>query len=125
MDILADILLLVGALGLAAHCLVLSRRLRALARSDEGLGATIETLSQRVDALTRTAARATEEAEAAAARLATLTREAERREGELSFLLAGLGEEGDEADAPDTPPPGAVPRFERPPAALRGVGAAS
>ena len=89
-DAISDILLIAGALGLAAHCWVLSRRLKALGRSDAGLGATIATLTERVEALTRTTETATAEAEGAGARLAALIEEADRREGELSVILAGL-----------------------------------
>lgn len=106
MEIVADALLIVGAFGLAGYCLLLSRRLRRLARSDDGLGATIQQLSARVDSLTRTAAAATEAADAAASRLAALLEEADRREADLSFALAGLGEE-----AP--PPRPAGPVFAR------------
>ena len=93
----SDILLIAGSLGLAVYCWVLSRRLRALGRSDAGLGATIAALSERVEALTRTTQAATAEAESAAGRLAALIEEADRHEGELSVILAGLTDMDDYA----------------------------
>ena len=93
METISDILLIAGAFGLAGHCILLSHRLRRLARSDAGLGATIAALSERVDVLSTTAAQATQSAEAAGERLAALLAEAERREADLAFTLAGLGGE--------------------------------
>ena len=113
MDLISDILLICGAFGLALYCLTLSRRLQALGRSDAGLGATIEALSDRVDQLTQAAGKATADAEAAAGRLGKLTEEARRREGELAFLLAGMGDESIDEGADEVAPPAkpAEPRF--------------
>lgn len=89
MSLLSDILLIVGTIGLTIYCTILSRRLRALGRSDTGLGETISNLSMQVDKLTATAEQAIRDTENAADRLVALNEEAERREGELAFLLAG------------------------------------
>ena len=91
-DAISDALLIAGALGLAAYCWVLSRRLRALGRADAGLGATIASLTERVELLTRTTDAAIVEADAACERLAALVEEADRHEGELAVILAGLSD---------------------------------
>ena len=99
-DTISDILLIGGALGLAFYCWILSRRLKALGRSDEGLGATLKDLGERIEALRRTTDAATEEAASAGTRLAALIEEADRHEGELAVILAGLTDMDDlEAEA--------------------------
>ena len=91
-ETVSDILLIAGSFGLAAYCWVLSRRLRRLAKTDEGMGASIAALAGKVDSLHETVRVATSEADSAAERLGKLIEEADRHEGELSVLMAGLSD---------------------------------
>ncbi|KIT14287.1 hypothetical protein [Jannaschia aquimarina] len=104
MALISDVFLVLGALGLAYYCLQLSRRLKTLATSDGGLGQSVAVLGEQIEALQQNAARATAEAEAASDRLSRLIQDAEEREGELSVLIAGLGDL-DEFIAPEPPEP--------------------
>ncbi|MFB2531491.1 hypothetical protein ACEYYA_04910 [Paracoccus sp. p3-h83] len=77
MQMIADFLLAVGALGAATYCMILSRRLRQLNRLEDGMGGAIAVLSLQVDELKRALDQAQATAAAAEQRLTHLTREAE------------------------------------------------
>ncbi|WP_205961608.1 hypothetical protein [Pararhodobacter oceanensis] len=53
MDFLSDILLTTAAIGAAAYCYILSKRLKALASLEGGMGSAIAVLSAQVDDLTK------------------------------------------------------------------------
>ena len=93
MDLISDVLLAMGAFGVAGYCWALSRRLRGLARADAAMGPAVDALSERIDALAEAADAATARAEEVAERLSTLIQEARTREDELAFALAAAGDD--------------------------------
>jgi len=86
MDLIADGLLIAGALSAAFYCFVLSRRVRRLANLDDGLGAAIAQLSRQVDDM-RKALQATQAtSEGALAALSARISDAEALAGRLEEL---------------------------------------
>jgi len=90
MELIADILLGAGALGAAAYCLVLSRRLAAFTRLESGMGGAIAVLSAQVDDMTRALDRARGAANGSAEALEGRTRRAEQAAERLELLLASM-----------------------------------
>ncbi|AMY68033.1 DUF6468 domain-containing protein [Frigidibacter mobilis] len=90
MELIADILLGAGALGAAAYCLVLSRRLAAFTRLESGMGSAIAVLSAQVDDMTRALDRARGAATSSADALEGRTRRAEQVAERLELLLASM-----------------------------------
>lgn len=99
MELIADMLLGAGALGAAAYCLVLSRRLAAFTRLESGMGGAIAVLSAQVDDMTRALDRARGTATDSAEALEGRTRRAEQVAERLELLLASMH---------DLPEPGAA-----------------
>lgn len=104
MERIADILMLGGVLAAAGYCLVLSRRLRQLARLDRGMGAAIATLSRQVGELTAALEQTRDVADSARSGLDAATARADTARHRLEVLVA----------AADTapPPPRAAPAPE-------------
>lgn len=92
MGLLSDFILGFAALAAGAYCLVLSRRLRALARVDGGVGGAVAVLSAQVDELTRALGAARACADRAEAQLEEQTARAEAAVQRLELLLASLHE---------------------------------
>ncbi|WP_298568107.1 hypothetical protein [uncultured Aliiroseovarius sp.] len=90
MDILADILLGLGALGAAVYCLVLSRRLRRFNNLQNGMGGAVAVLSAQVDDMTKTLDKARLAAGESAAVLGDLTERAESSARNLELMMASL-----------------------------------
>ncbi len=90
MDVIADILLVAGAIGAAAYCLVLSRRLRALTQLENGMGSAIAVLSAQVDDLTKALAAARDASDGAVTTLDDRTKRAEAAAARIDLLLASL-----------------------------------
>ncbi|TFL18441.1 hypothetical protein [Jannaschia formosa] len=115
LTLLSDLLLLVATGGLAAWCLVLSRRLRAFDEADSGVGSSVAALSEEIAALKSAVAEVHAETDAKAAALAAQIEKADDRIGRLELLLAGLEDmEADLEDRLDAPPPApedVVPTF--------------
>lgn len=88
MEIIIDIIIAIAAFVAAAYCLVLSRRLRALARLDGDLGRAIAILSQQVDGLSSALARAQTSTKASEQALAEKIAEAETTARRLELLMA-------------------------------------
>lgn len=116
MDLIADILLVAGAFGAAAYCMVLSRRLQRLTRLESGMGGAIAVLSAQVDDLTRTLGRAETAAKGSSDRLEAQTRRAEEAVKRLEILLATLNDLPPAPVARHAPEP-AAPEPVAPPAA--------
>lgn len=112
MDLIADGLMIFGALSAALYCLVLSRRVRRLGGLDSGLGAAIATLSVQVDDLKRSLEAAQSAADAGTGALDARVDRAERAANRLELMLAALHE----PDAPPAAParPAAPPAPKRP-----------
>ncbi len=90
MEFFADLLIAAGAIGVAAFCFVLSRRLKALGRLDSGIGGAIAVLSAQVDDLTRALKTAQATARDSASQLEAQTRRADAACRQLELLMAAL-----------------------------------
>lgn len=104
MALIADVLLIAGALASGFYCLILSRRLRRFNDLEKGVGGAVAVLSAQVDDMTRALERAREAAGASAESLEESTTRAEGVRERLEILLAAMhdlpGEEGGEAERP-------------------------
>lgn len=90
MTMIADMLLMAGALGAGLYCLVLSRRLRRFNDLEKGVGGAVAVLSAQVDDLTRTLTRAHTAASASVTTLSGVTGRAEGAAKQLELLMASL-----------------------------------
>ncbi|WP_371168277.1 hypothetical protein [Aliiroseovarius sp. 2305UL8-7] len=99
MDILADIMLGVGAIGAAIYCMVLSRRLRRFNNLQNGMGGAVAVLSAQVDDMTKMLDNAQDAAGQSATILTDLTERAEASAQKLELMMASLH------DLPDIPAP--------------------
>ena len=102
MELIADILLIAGALGAATYCIVLARRLNRFNDLEKGMGGAIAVLSAQVDDMTRTLEAARKTAGDSTGSLDELTGRAETVAQRLELLVASmhdLPEQGREAAA--------------------------
>ena len=90
MELIADILLGAGALGAAAYCFVLSRRLKQFNQLENGMGGAIAVLSAQVDDMTKALEKARSTAATSASALDALTQRAEKSAERLELLMASL-----------------------------------
>ncbi|MEL6642553.1 MAG: hypothetical protein AAFQ79_01350 [Pseudomonadota bacterium] len=97
MGVLADILLVLAALGATVYCVVLSRRLSRFTDLEKGVGGAIAVLSAQVDDMTATLRSAQTSASQSATSLGDLTGRAEDAARRLELLVASLH------DLPETP----------------------
>ncbi|SHJ05646.1 hypothetical protein [Wenxinia saemankumensis] len=101
MDILADILLVAGAVGAGFYCLVLSRRLRRFTDLEKGVGGAVAVLSAQVDDLAKSLALARKAAAQTSGTLTGTTERAEKAAQRLELLIASMHDlPGDEEEAP-------------------------
>ncbi|MBJ3763190.1 hypothetical protein ILP92_10580 [Maribius pontilimi] len=101
MDLIADMLLILGALAVAFYCFVLSRRLSRFTDLEKGVGGAVAVLSAQVDDLNRAVARAKSASEGAGDDLRALTERADAVARRLELHVASLH---DLPDLPATPP---------------------
>jgi hypothetical protein len=105
MSLIADVLLIAGALGAAFYCYVLSRRLTRFTDLEKGMGGAVAVLSVQVDDMTKALRKAQETSSDSARRLEELTERAEAAASRLELLMASMH---------DLPEPGeAAPRPAR------------
>lgn len=90
MDLIADIILGLGAFGAAIYCLVLSRRLKRFNNLRDGMGGAVAVLSAQVDDMTKTLDQAQSAAGQSAAVLTELTERAEASSRKLELMMASL-----------------------------------
>jgi len=90
MTLIADILLIAGALGAAFYCVVLSRRLTRFTDLEKGVGGAIAVLSAQVDDMTRTLQSAQAQAASSGKTLEDLTARAEDVARRLELHVAAL-----------------------------------
>ena len=90
MDLIADVLLVAGALGAGLYCFVLGRRLNRFNDLEKGVGGAVAVLSAQVDDLTKTLAAAQSTAATSAETLTDLTRRAEDMSRKLELQMASL-----------------------------------
>ena len=97
MELIADILLIGGALGVTFYCFVLSRRLTRFTDLERGMGGAVAVLSAQVDDLTRALDAARKAADGSGASLVDLTERAEDVARRLELNVAALHDQ-DAAD---------------------------
>ena len=90
MELIADILLIAGALGAAFYCIILSRRLSRFNDLEKGVGGAVAVLSSQVDQMTKTLERAQGSANGSTTTLETLTHRAEDVAKRLELLVASM-----------------------------------
>jgi methyl-accepting chemotaxis protein len=90
MELIADALLAAGALGAAAYCFVLARRLQRFNDLEKGVGGAVAVLSSQVDDLTRTLETARGTAADSTQSLDELTQRAESAAKKLELLVASM-----------------------------------
>ena len=101
---IADILLVAGALGACVYCFVLARRLARFNDLEHGIGGAVAVLSAQVDDLTRTLAAAQKAASTSTSTLDDLTERAETVAGRLEILVASMHDFSEEPAAPSHEP---------------------
>lgn len=112
MELVADILLVAGALGAGFYCLVLARRLRRFNDLEKGVGGAVAVLSSQVDDLSKTLVAAQQTSDHSNVALGELTSRAEAVAGRLELMMASMHDVPVAAGEPagqDGPAPGAAP----------------
>ena len=99
MEMIADILLVAGALGAAFYCFVLGRRLNRFNDLEKGMGGAVAVLSAQVDDLSKTLAAAQASATQSATSLTELSSRAEQTAQRLELQIAAFH------DLPPAPAP--------------------
>lgn len=107
MELVADILLVAGALGAGLYCFVLARRLNRFNDLEKGVGGAVAVLSAQVDDLSKTLASARAASDGSNVALDDLTGRAESVAARLELLMASLH------DLPDATPPETPASTER------------
>lgn len=90
MDIIADILLVAGAVGAGLYCFILGRRLNRFNDLEKGVGGAVAVLSAQVDDLNKTLSAAQATAAESAQTLTELTARAEAMSQRLELQMASL-----------------------------------
>ena len=90
MELIADILLIAGALGAGLYCVVLSRRLNKFTDLERGVGGAIAVLSSQVDDMTAALDEARTATNSSASSLTALTGRAEGVAQRLELLVASM-----------------------------------
>ena len=90
MEVIADILLVAGALGAGFYCFILARRLSRFTDLENGVGGAVAVLSAQVDDLTRTLGNAQKTAGESTSSLGELTDRAEDVARRLELLVASM-----------------------------------
>ena len=117
MEMIADILLVAGALGAGVYCFVLARRLARFNDLENGVGGAVAVLSAQVDDLTKTLHAAQSTANSSTESLDGLTERAEGVAKRLELLVASMHDLPDPKapEASRTPPPDSDAVFFRHP----------
>lgn len=104
MEMIADILLVAGALGAGLYCYVLARRLSRFNDLENGVGGAVAVLSAQVDDLTKTLNAAQSAANSSNESLDALTERAEGVAQRLELLVASMHDlpDADTRGAPAT-----------------------
>lgn len=99
MMMIADVLLIAGALGAGLYCFVLSKRLRRFTDLEKGVGGAIAVLSTQVDDLTKTLNEAQNTAKTSVDTLDDVSSRAEAAGRKLELLVASLHDLPDPASS--------------------------
>ena len=109
MELIADILLVAGALGAGLYCFVLARRLNRFNDLQGGVGGAVAVLSAQVDDLQKTLDAAQKAAGSSTASLEELTTRAESVARRLELMVASMHDLPDSGGASAAPGPRATP----------------
>lgn len=109
MELVADILLVAGALGAGLYCLVLARRLNRFNDLETGVGGAVAVLSAQVDDLNRSLIAARRASERADGALGDLTGRAEAVAQRLELMMASMHDMALPDAQPEPPPRPPVP----------------
>ena len=90
MTLIADILLVAGALGAMIYCMVLSRRLNRLNDLEKGVGGAVAILAVQVDDMTKTLKQTHAAAHNSTSTLEGLTNKAEDVSKRLELMVAAM-----------------------------------
>lgn len=90
MELIADILLVAGALGAGLYCVILSRRLKRFSDVENGVGGAIAVLSAQVEQMTTALGQAQQSAVSSTQSLEALTGRAEEASRRLELLVASM-----------------------------------
>lgn len=90
MELIADILLIAGALGAGLYCVVLSRRLNRFTNLEKGVGGAIAVLSAQVDDMTSALEESRVATTSSASSLKSMTGRAEGVAQRLELLVASM-----------------------------------
>lgn len=99
MTLIADALLIAGALGAGLYCFILSARLRKFTDLERGVGGAVAVLSAQVDDLNKSLSNAQRTADGSVQKLTDVSSRAESAAQRLELLVASLH------DIPETPAP--------------------
>lgn len=113
MEMIADILLVAGALGAGFYCYILARRLSRFNDLENGVGGAVAVLSAQVDDLTKTLLAAQNTASASTDSLDALTDRAEGVAKRLELLVASM-HDIPENPAQSQPAPDTIKSSEKP-----------
>lgn len=101
---IADILLVAGALGAGFYCFILARRLTRFTDLENGVGGAVAVLSAQVDDLSKTLTTAQKSAGDSSKSLNELTERAEDVARRLELLVASMHDLPQSSAAPAAPP---------------------
>lgn len=104
MELIADILLISGALGAGLYCIVLSRRLSRFTNLEKGVGGAIAVLSAQVDDMTKALDEARTATTSSASSLKSMTGRAEGVAQRLELLVASMHDLPVNSEKPDMTP---------------------
>ncbi len=104
MELIADILLISGALGAGLYCVVLSRRLNRFTNLENGVGGAIAVLSSQVDDMTKALEEARTATSSSASSLQAMTGRAEGVAQRLELLVASLHDLPVDSEKPNLSP---------------------
>lgn len=104
MELIADILLLSGALGAGFYCYILSSRLRRFTDLEKGVGGAVAVLSAQVDDLAKSLEAAQTSAKTSVGTLTEVSDRAERAARHLELLVSSMH------DLPEQSKPDEMPK---------------
>lgn len=90
MDLIADLLLAIGAIGAGIYCVVLSRKINQFQSLDKGVGGAVAVLSSQVDELNNSMVTAKTVSQDSEQALAKMTDRAEFIARRLELLMASM-----------------------------------
>ncbi|RLJ99906.1 hypothetical protein [Ruegeria conchae] len=90
MELIADILLVAGALGAGLYCFILARRLRRFTDLEKGVGGAVSVLSAQAEELRKSLDCARQSSDESGVALQTLTERAESVAQHLELMMASM-----------------------------------